>query len=113
MKSKTEQALLKKLRDKNPPDIVKKVIVDEFADIWAEPATLSKTAKSFKDFSKNVALIVKAVIEPTPGQSFNPTSIAHKKTLKQAVTEEIKEIEKNFKGTIKQHAMSVPHNDLS
>jgi hypothetical protein len=46
-------------------------------------------------------LIVKAVIEPTPGQSFNPTATAHKKTLKQAVTEEIKEIEKNFKGTIK------------
>lgn len=81
LKSKTEQLLLKRLREKNPPDIRKKVEVDEFADIWAEPAKLSKSVQRFKDFSKNSALIVKAVIEPTPGQSFNPTSTAHKKTL--------------------------------
>lgn len=56
---------------------------------------------------------VKAVINPMPGQSFNPTATAYKETLKKIVEEEVKEIEHNFKGTLKQHALAIAHkNDL-
>ena len=43
----------------------------------------------------------------------NPAASAHKSVLKQVVQEEEQEIERNFKGTIKQHAMATLTEPLS
>jgi hypothetical protein len=87
--------------------------VDEFADIWATPLEQSNNIKRFKDFSSKTASKVKAVITPLAGQSFNPSAQAHKDVLKQVVAEEVQEIEKNLKGTIKQHALATVTNQPS
>lgn len=67
LKSKTEQTLLKKIRDKNPPFKVKINEVDAFADIWASPAEPSKKLHEFKQFTNKTLNKVKAVVNPLPG----------------------------------------------
>lgn len=107
LKSKTEQALIKKILEKGPPgkqNVPKEG--DEFANLWATPLDQSRKQQEFRAFSKSVTK-VKAVITPHAGQSVNPSAASHGQVLKQAVTEEVREIEKNFKGTIKQHALAV------
>jgi len=82
-------------------------VVDEFADIWATPLENSNRIQKFRDFSSKSAYKVKAVVTPHGGQSFNPSAQAHKDVLNKVISEEIQEIEKNLKGTIKQHALAV------
>lgn len=79
---------------------------NEFANIWDSPLTQSKKRQSFRDFTNKTSLKVKAVITPLSGQSVNPSANAHSEILKKVVQEEEQEIEKNFKGTIKQHALA-------
>ena len=43
---------------------------------------------------------------PLSGQSVNPAASAHMQVLKKVVEEEEQEIEREFKGTIKQHALA-------
>ncbi len=95
---------------KQPSLPQKKEVVDEFADIWAAPLEHSHKIQKFKDFLGKSALKVKAVITPLGGQSFNPSAQAHKEVLNKVVTEEVQELEKNLKGTIKQHALATVNN---
>lgn len=87
----------------------KEAVVDDFADIWAAPLNMTKNEQAFRDFVKT-STKVKAVITPLAGQSVNPAAAAHMQVLKKVVEEEEQEIERDFKGTIKQHALATVTN---
>jgi hypothetical protein len=106
VQSSTEHVLLKRMMNKGPSGPTVNTKVDEFADLWNSPLEQSKKRQSFRDFTNSTAVKVKAVITPHSGQSANPSASSHGEILKKVVREEEQEIEKNFKGTIKQHAMA-------
>jgi hypothetical protein len=74
---------------------------DELVDLWATPLDISKRAKEFKDFTKGAMPKIKALMTPHAGQSFNPSSKDHKQVLQKVLNEEVAEIEKNLKNSIK------------
>ena len=73
-------------------------------DIWATDLQVSKHIYEFKQFSKKAMPKVKAVMTPEPGQSFNPSAKDHFGVLKQVIDEEVKDIEKDLIGDMKQQA---------
>jgi len=95
-KSKTEQAILKKLRQKNP-SIYKKE-VNELVDLWETPVVeKSKHENEYDVFAKQQMNKVRAVMLPEEGQSFNPSATAHTMTLRKIMDREAADIE--FKRT--------------
>ena len=80
-KSKTEQAILKKLALKKPPQKQNIKPVDPYADLWANDNGTSKRRMEFKNFSNRSMNKVKAVMTPMGGQSINPSAKSHKSVL--------------------------------
>ena len=113
LKSLTERVLVKRMMNKGPSGPKKEEVIDEFANLWATPLDQSKNIKQFRDFIEKSTTKVKAVMTTLPGQSVNPSATAHTEVLKKVVQEEEQEIEKNFKGTIKQHALATVANNES
>ena len=101
-KSKTEQAILKKLALKKPPQKQNIKPVDPYDDLWSNDNGTSNKVQKFKNFTNRNVTKVKAVMTPLGGQSFNPTEKAHKSVLKQVLQEEANEIEREYKGSLAQ-----------
>ena len=80
-KSKTEQAILKKLALKKPPQKQNIKPVDPYGDLWANDNGPSKRVQAFKNFTNRSVTKVKAVMTPMGGQSFNPSAKSHKSVL--------------------------------
>lgn len=99
LKSKTEVALLKKLEKKNPAEPVKKD--PEVFDVWgSSDSGPSKKVQKFKSFTKESMTRINAIVTPFGGQSVNPALNAHREILKRVVTEEEKELEQNYRGSM-------------
>ena len=101
LKSKTEVAIMKKFAKKNPPVPIAKV--NEFSDLWADTTvTDSVKVQKFKNFSRTSWTRIKPVVLASEGQSVNPTQTEHLKVLKQVISEEEKEIEQKYRGSMAQ-----------
>ena len=92
--SKTEAILKKRLREKQPAQKVEDPDAQEMLDLWAAPNSKGSKRQHFEDFKLKQMPLVKAVITPLPGQSFNPSAKAHKSVLNKVFEEERTEIEK-------------------
>ena len=99
-KSKTEQAILKKLALKKPPQKQNIKPVDPYADIWATGDGPSNKVQKFKNFTNRSLTKVKAVVAPMGGQSFNPSAKSHRGVLEQVLQEEEKDIEAEYRGSL-------------
>lgn len=99
-KSKTEQAILKKLALKKPPQKQNIKPVDPYADIWATGDGPSNKVQKFKNFTNRSLQKVKAVVAPMGGQSFNPSAKSHRGVLEQVLQEEEKAIEAEYRGSL-------------
>lgn len=67
LKSKTEQALIKKLQSKGPVQAHKVDNPDELANLWATPLNETKARASFREFTNKSVPKVKALIVPVSG----------------------------------------------
>ena len=110
LRSKTEVWLMKKLAAKGPIAPVKSE--KDVFDVWGGETTISTAAslaapsnriQKFKDWNDKSKSKIRAIVTPQGGQSVNPALNAHKKVLKQVISEEEKEIEENYRGSRAQH----------
>ena len=77
-------------------------------DLWATPNVRAKKWEHHENQKKKQMPIVKAVIKPMEGQSFNPSASAHKGVLAKVINEEKADIEKAKKEDI--YTMAIPEN---
>ena len=109
-KSKVDELLIKRLQDKmnrkeaaglDPlPQKKRKVTEDDdLEDLWATAApVISQNFNRYKtDFARKDHLKVKAVINPTGGQSYNPAVKDHKVLLRGVAKKEEELVEKDLK----------------